>query len=50
MLLPLSIMVSCHAPYPFLPRFFCAAFVSALVRSAALRSVVAYFPSEYLLW
>ena len=35
---------------PFLPRFACTAFLSALARSAALRSVVAYFPSEYLLW
>ena len=35
---------------PFLPRFDCTAFVSALVRSAALRSVVAYFSGEYLLW
>ena len=35
---------------PFLPRFTCAAFVSALARSAALRSVAAYFPGEYLLW
>ena len=34
----------------FLPHFACAAFVSALARSAALRSVVAYFPGEYLLW
>ena len=35
---------------PFLPRFACAAFVFALARSAALRSVVAYFSGEYLLW
>ena len=34
---------------PFLPRFACAAFVSALARSAALRSVAAYFSGEYLL-
>lgn len=31
-------------PYPFLPRFFYAAYISALVRSAALRSVVAVLP------
>lgn len=34
MLLP-PFFVLCHAPYPFLPRFFYAAYISALVRSTA---------------
>lgn len=40
---PLFVGVAIHQR-PFLPRFVCAVFVSALVRSTALRSVVAALP------